>query len=121
MFNVNVRIINANLKFHINVPTQEAKFYKNLYINQISKTNVKKFSNQHFDTALILRILRVKNSVLFEFLSFYMKHIFMLSILFKSHPIRHSGWGRAFKESKRALKYLMHSESTRAIGHLERT
>ena len=43
----------------------------------------------------------------------------MLSILFKSHLIRHSGTGRAFKDTQRTLKHLRHSESTRALGHSE--
>ena len=36
LFNVNDKIINASLKFLIKVLTQITKFYKNLYINQIS-------------------------------------------------------------------------------------
>ena len=40
----------------------------------------------------------------------------MLSILFKSHVIRHSGTGCAFKNTQRALENLSHSESTRALG-----
>ena len=55
------------------------------------------------------------------FLSFYMKHIFLLSILFKSHLIRYSGTGLAFKDTLRALKHLRHSESTGALGHSEST
>ena len=50
-----------------------------------------------------------------------MKQIFMLTILFKSHLIRHSGTGRAFKDTQRALEHLRHLESTRALGHLENT
>ena len=50
-----------------------------------------------------------------------MKHIFMFSILFKSHLIRHSGTGRVFKDIQRTLEHLRHSESTRALGHSEST
>ena len=50
-----------------------------------------------------------------------MKHIFLLSILFKSHLIRYSGTGRAFKDTLRALEHLRHSESTGALGHSEST
>ena len=57
LFNFNVKIINASLKFLIKVPTQKAQFYKNLYINQISQTNFKSFSNQRSDTASILSSL----------------------------------------------------------------
>ena len=45
----------------------------------------------------------------------------MLSILFKSHVIRHSGTGCAFKNTQRALENLSHSESTRALGQSEST
>ena len=41
----------------------------------------------------------------------------MLSILFKSHLIRHSGTRRAFKDTQRALEHLRHSE-TWVLGHL---
>ena len=42
----------------------------------------------------------------------------MLSILFKSHLIRHSGTRREFKDTQRALENLRHSESTqRALWH----
>ena len=51
LFNVNIRIINASVKFLIKVPTQKAKFCKHLYINQISQINFKSFSNQRYDTA----------------------------------------------------------------------
>ena len=42
-----------------------------------------------------------------------MKRFFMLSILFKSHLIRHSVMGYVFKDTHRALENLRHSESTR--------
>ena len=113
------------------VPTQKQKFYKNLYINQISQTNFKSFSNQRSDIASMLSSL---NSSLpffsFAFLSFYMKHIFMLRNLFKSHLIRHSGTGGAFNNTQTALEHLRNSESTwalglsegtRTLGHLEGT
>ena len=45
----------------------------------------------------------------------------MLSILFKSHLIRHSGTGQAFKDTQRALEHWRHSESTQALGHSEST
>ena len=45
----------------------------------------------------------------------------MLSILFKSHVIRHSGTRCAFKNTQRALENLSHSESTRALGQSEST
>ena len=45
----------------------------------------------------------------------------MLSILFKSHLIRHSGKGRACKDTQRALENLRHLESTWALGHSEST
>ena len=54
-----------------------------------------------------------------------MKHIFMLSNLFKSHLIRHPGTERAFKDTQRTIEHseaLGHSESTkRTLGHLEGT
>ena len=45
----------------------------------------------------------------------------MLSILCKSNLIRHSGTGREFKDTQRALKHLRHQESTLALGHSEST
>ena len=45
----------------------------------------------------------------------------MLSILFKSHLIRHSDMERAFKDTQRTLEHLRHSESTRVVGHSEGT
>ena len=45
----------------------------------------------------------------------------MLSILFKSYLIRHSGTGRAFNNTQRALEHLKNLESTRAFGHSEST
>ena len=122
MFNVNVKIINASLKFLLKVPTQKAKFYKNIQIKLISQTNFKSFSNQRSDAASILStLILLYHFFLFAFLSFYMKQIFMLTILFKSHLIRHSGTGRAFKDTQRALEHLRHLESTWALGHLENT
>ena len=119
MFYVNVKITNASLKFLIKVPTQKAKLYKNLYINQISQTSFKSFSNQHSDTASILSPLNSSLQFFFCCISFILhKHIFMLSILFKSHLIRHSGTRRAFKDTQSALEQLRHSESTQALGHL---
>ena len=50
-----------------------------------------------------------------------MKHISMLSTLFKSHLIRHAGTGRAFKDTQGVLKHLRHSESTRTLGNLQST
>ena len=51
-----------------------------------------------------------------------MKHIFMLSILFKSHLIRHSGTEHVFENTQRTFEGLRHSESTqRALGHSEDT
>ena len=48
-----------------------------------------------------------------------MKHIFMFSILFKSHLFRHSRMGRAFKDTQRALEHLRHSENTNTLEYLE--
>ena len=45
LFNVNVKIINASLKILIKRPTQKAKFYKNLYINQIQNQFEKLFKS----------------------------------------------------------------------------
>ena len=128
MFNANVKIINTSLKFLIKVPTQKAKFYKSLYINQISQTNFKSFSNHRSDTTFIFSPLNfslqffffffLHSFAFFAFFSFYTKHIFMLSILFKSHLIRHSGTRREFKDTQTALENLRHSESTqRALWH----
>ena len=47
-----------------------------------------------------------------------MKHLFMFNVSFKSHLIRHSGTGRVFKDTERALEHLRHSESTRALKAL---
>ena len=122
MFNGNVKKIKTSLKFLIKVSKQKAKFLQNLYLNQISQTNFKSFSNQQSDTASILSSLNSSLTLfLFAFLSFYMKHIFMLSILFKSHLIRHSGTGNGFKDTQRAFKHLRHS-GTWALGeHSEGT
>ena len=46
----------------------------------------------------------------------YIKHLFILSILFQSHLIRHSGTQSAFKDTQRAFKHSKHWESTRAHG-----
>ena len=101
---------------------QKAKFYKNLYINQISQINFKSFSNHRSDTVSILSSLNSSLLFFLAFLSFYTKHIFMLSFFLKSHLIRHSGMRRAFKDTQRALEHLRHSKSTRALGeHSEGT
>ena len=122
MFNGNVKIINASLKVLIKVLTQKAKFYKIFYINQISQTNFKSFSNQRSDTASILSSLNSFPPFFSFCISFFLHETyFMLSILFKSHRIRHSGTGRAFKDTLKVLEHLRHSESTRALGHSEST
>ena len=68
-----------------------------------------------------IKLLKFFSTIFFFFfavLSFYTKHTFMLSILFKSHLIRHSGTRREFKDTQRALENLRHSESTqRALWH----
>ena len=117
LFNFNVKIINVSLKFLIKVPILKAKFYKNLYINQISQTNFKSFSNQPSDTAWILNSLNSSLPFFSFCISFYTKNIFMFSILFKSHLIGHSGTRRAFKDTQRALEHLRQSEITRALVH----
>ena len=98
-------------------PYKKQNFYKSLYINQISQTSFKSFSNQPSDTASILSSLNSSLPFfLFAFLPFYMKHNFMLRILFKSHLIRHSGTEHGFKDSQ-DTRALRHSESTqRALG-----
>ena len=50
-----------------------------------------------------------------------MKHLSMLSISFKSHLIRHSGTGCAFKDTQRALEHLRHSGSWALGGHSKET
>ena len=100
MFNGSVNIINASLKFFIKAPTQKANF--NLYKKQISKANFKSFP-----------------SALFFSFCIYTKHLFMLSVSFKSHLIRHSGTGCTFTDTQREL--FRHSESTRALAHSEGT
>ena len=48
-----------------------------------------------------------------------MKHIFMLSNLFKSHLIRHPGTERAFKDTQRTIEHSEALRSTRRVlGHL---
>ena len=48
-----------------------------------------------------------------------MKHIFMLSNLFKSHLIRHPGTERAFKDTQRTIEHSEALRSTqRVLGHL---
>ena len=97
--------------------TQKAKFYKYIYINQIYQTNFKSFSNQRSDTVSISSSVNSSLSFfLFAFLSFYMKHIFMFSILFKSNLIRHSGTGSAFKDTQRPLEHLRHGRALRDLG-----
>ena len=54
-------------------------------------------------------------------ISFYMKHLFMLSISSKSYLIRHSFTGRVFKDTQRAFGDLRHLNSTRALGHSKGT
>ena len=54
-------------------------------------------------------------------ISFYMKHLFMLSISSKSYLIRHSGTGPVFKDTQRAFGDLKHLKSTRALGHSKST
>ena len=49
LVNENVKIINANLKFLIKVPTHKVKI--NFYKNQIYVTNLKSYSNQYSDSA----------------------------------------------------------------------
>ena len=45
----------------------------------------------------------------------------MVSILFQSHLIRHSGKRTAFKDTQRALEHLRHLVSSQALGHSEST
>ena len=81
LFDGNVKIINANLKFLIKVATQNTKF--NFYKNEIYIVNLKSFSNQRSDSASKLSF---PNSFLrFLTLFVYIKH---LSILSMSHLIR---------------------------------
>ena len=104
------KIINASLKFLIKLPTQKAEFLQKFFY-KISQTNFKSFSNQRFDTAS-----KFISTISFSFW-IYMKHLFMFNIPFKSHLIRYSGTGHAFKDIQRALEHLRHSEGTRALGH----
>ena len=55
------------------MPTQKAKLYKNLYINQISQTNFKSFSNQRSDTSSTLNSLN--SSLPF----FFFLHLFLFT------------------------------------------
>ena len=103
MFNGNVKIINASVTFLVKVPTEKAR--SNLNKTQTFKTNFKSFPNQRSDFSL----LHVQ------------KHLFMLSISFQSHLIRHSGAGRTFKDTQTVIKHLRHWESTRALRHSEGT
>ena len=121
MFNCNVKIINASLKFLIKVPTQKAKFsQKSLHniLDQIFQTNFKSFSNQRSDTASKLSSL---NSCLHFFFPFCL-HFFLFPqniffcLVFCSSLIRHSGTRRAIKDTQRALGHLRYSESSRALG-----
>ena len=76
LFDGNVKIINASLKFLIKVATQKTKF--NLYKNQFYIVDLKRFSNQRSDSASKLSFL---NSFLpFLTLFVYIKHLFILSI-----------------------------------------
>ena len=105
MFNGNVKIINASLTFLIKVLTQKARF--NLYKKQISKTSFKSFLS----------------ALIFSFWM-YIKHVFMLSISFQPHLVKHSALGHLEGTWRalggyldiRALKALGHAE-TQALGH----
>ena len=105
MFNGNVKIINASLTFLIKVLTQKPRF--NLYKKQISKTSFKSFLS----------------TLIFSFWM-YIKHVFMLSISFQSHLVKHSALGHLEGTWRalggylgiRALKALGHS-GTQALGH----
>ena len=105
LFNVNVKIINANLKFLI----------------KLHKSDVPKQFQNLFKSALwccfnIMLLNFFSTIFFFAFLFFYMKHIFLLSVLFTSYLSRHSATTRAFKDIQRALEHLRHSERTQ--GHL---
>ena len=58
-------------------------------------------------------------------LSISFKHspFFFYGLWFKSHLIRHLGMGRAFKDTRRALKHLRHSDLETWVlgGHSEST
>ena len=87
LLNVNVKIINASLKFLIKVPIQKAKSYKNLYINQISQTNFKSFLNQRSDTASILSSLNSSLPFFSFCISFFLHEKIFLYLAFCSSHI----------------------------------
>ena len=69
LFDGNVKIINASLKFLITVATQKTKF--NRYKNQIYIVDLKRFSNQRSDSASKLSFLNSFDFVCIHKIPFY--------------------------------------------------
>lgn len=123
-FNSNGKIIEPSLKFLKKVSTEKVKF--NFYKTQIYIANLKSFWKQGSDSAS--KISFSKSFLAFLPLLIYIRH---LSILLKSHLIRHSGAKCISRHSKstQSFKVLVeHSDiqrtllghsGTRSLRHLE--
>ena len=106
------QIISVSLTLLIKLPTQEAK--SNFHKNRIYIADLKSFLNQRFDSAS--KLSSSKSSIPLISLFIYIKHLFVFSILFSSHLIRHSSTQSALKYTRRALKQWRYSKSTRESG-----
>ena len=121
--------------FLVKVPTQKAKFKKNLYINQISQTNFESFSNQRSDTALILSPLNFSlQSFFYLHLFLFTRHIFLLLAFCSRHiwldiqardvhlkALRGHSNIKALGEHSEGTRALGHSGTWRALGHSKGT
>ena len=105
LFNGNVNIINATLKFLIKVQLTKSE------IRSLQKSDIWNQFQKLFKSALRycfkIKLLKFLHPIFF-FLS-------MFSVSFQLHLIRHSGTGRAFKDTQRALKHLRQSKGIWAL------
>ena len=102
------------------LPTQKAEFLQKSFLQNISNQFQKLFKSALW-YCFKIKLFKFFSTISLSFW-IYMKHLFMFNISFKSHLIRYSGTGRAFKDIQRALEHLRHSEDTeRALGHSEGT
>ena len=116
LFNGNIKIIYTTLKFLIKVRTQKAEFL----LECLHKSDIPNQFQKLFTSVLwyCFKIMLLKLfSTIFSSFWICIKYLFMLSTSYKSHMIRYSSTGHAFKHVQKALEHLRHS-GTWALGHL---
>ena len=115
-FSGQIRCINTVLNFHFiffqffNIIVKYC-LYHLLYLNCCNL--FEEVFNPRIDKAIIIiYVILYYHTIYILSLDIYIKHLFMLSILFQSHMIRHSGTGLAFKNTHKTVG----NSDTRALG-----